>query len=71
MLLLVSSGQYAMTMTAPFGMFAWSGVFFFLQLLCWSCSINVAGISKKLHFVDSYKKVKPDLTALISHIFIS
>ena len=27
MLLLVSSGQYAMTMTAPFGIFAWSGVF--------------------------------------------
>jgi hypothetical protein len=27
MLLLVPSGQYVMTMTAPFGMFAWSGVF--------------------------------------------
>jgi hypothetical protein len=45
---------------------------FFLQPLGWSCSINVAGISKKLHFVDnSYKKVKPDLRALISHIFLS
>lgn len=39
---------------------------FFLQLLGWSCSINVAGISKNLHSVDSYKKVKPDLRALIA-----
>jgi hypothetical protein len=50
-------------------MFAWLGVF--LATAGCSCSISVAGISKKMRFVDSYKKVKPDLRALISYIFLS